>query len=431
MRIRELSTLHSSIDLSGTHNPNCNVEAWAPWSSGLMSGIKARFEDLPTPDFRKKQANGEVIITPMSSRVENRTVVPGSFTRIAAAYLDCQAPLGIPETDYVQNISGPIGPLYAREHLEPEGLFSSDEISELTNVVATACYANSAEHEAGILEDLAQYKATVDMIRDPLLRAHQWVDRYSDRINNAKVKALVKVGGRLPNYWLQYRYGISPLIGTMDAILKEAQKQHGARRTTSRAKSSMATSRSSQFTVSDSAGSYTFIAQDTDELTVRSGIIRQQDLSMANVLGVDAAGSAALPWQLMPWSFVADWFANVESYLQAVPAYLKNDSLGGWMSSERVNSRFVECVAYVPAPPYTSTSVPGGSSLVSVTTKDRSVGLPAPSIGVRPRVLQKILVEPDLRVVDSFALLYGKLDSLFGDAIRTRSRKTSFAKGIV
>lgn len=416
MRVRQSDTRIINLMLSGSHNPSCSGYVdFTPWSSGLKSGTYRYMEDSPTPGFARKSSEGKVIITPMHSVKKEFNIVPGSFQRTTPDFHCCTAPCP-PNlmSDYNQYISGPFGLQYVAGGLEPVACLTSAEIADLTQVVATACYANSAEHEAGILEDIAQIGRTAKMLQDPLLRAHHYIDDVTRKIKSKKLRAVSRVAGRLPDYWLQYRYGLQPMVGTIEAILKEAAREERERRTTSRAKSSLSSSLQTSFWAGDPLrNNFKYEVSDTDKITIRAGIIRTQNLSASDVLGADSAGMLALPWQLLPYSFVADWFANIESYLLAMPAYLKNDSLGSWISTERIQTRqiFMSEVQWTGS--YKSGSVPSDTSHVTIITKSRSPGLPAPGISVRPRVLQKIVVEPDLRVIDSLALLVTKMNSVF------------------
>lgn len=74
----------------------------------------------------------------------------------------------------------------------------------------------------------------------------------------------------------------------------------------------------------------------SDTIQARAGSLDVTELTMQRDLGMTGKDLVTLPWELVPYSFVVDWFFNVGDVLGAlVPApHLQN--LCSWCSVERV-----------------------------------------------------------------------------------------------
>jgi hypothetical protein len=145
----------------------------------------------------------------------------------------------------------------------------------------------------------------------------------------------------------------------------------------------------------------------TDEVTVRARTLDEVDFSVANNIGFSVKGLTSLPWELVPYSFVADWFVNVGDYIRALTPVPGLKLLDDSLTIERV----VKTI-YSAGPTsllnndYSITRPVSGSISSTLKTKTRS-RLGAPKLVVR----SDFRFDKALRIADGLALAAQRLDS--------------------
>lgn len=134
----------------------------------------------------------------------------------------------------------------------------------------------------------------------------------------------------IPSLWLEWRYGWSPLVSDIHGSLKaidDADKGSYARyRVTTRASCHLENVVEDHYTWNSVvAGPVTFRIVGDDRFTRHTQYKVRYDFTLQNVeyrtlaaCGVTDPLSTA--WELIPFSFVVDWFWNVGSYLDGLNA---------------------------------------------------------------------------------------------------------------
>jgi hypothetical protein len=102
------------------------------------------------------------------------------------------------------------------------------------------------------------------------------------------------------------------------------------------------------------------------------------DVSFANNLGLSTRGFLLLPWQLLSYSFVADWFANFSDYISASLPSFGYKQLGSCLVEERVigNGYTLNYTNENPTN-YTMNTAPNGTVGIISVTKRRTALEPA------------------------------------------------------
>lgn len=245
----------------------------------------------------------------------------------------------------------------------------------MTDKVVLDAQSDMHQINANILEDLGQLRQTgvliadiVKLMADLFLIAHQ---------GHAKAlrRRLREIGSNVPrsiaNAWLIYFYGIKPLIGTIDALVKAEKPLYRKLKVRKRVEQPV-----------DPAGFITpawWGIQRKGDAKVQAQCQLEAQISMSGnlrtwtdlgITGSDITDAMVTAWALAPYSFVFDWFIPVESWLRSLywsPAlvyqggfvgkrYVANASLtdawehySGSFSRQRLKVRFYQRIAY----PYT------------------------------------------------------------------------------
>lgn len=179
--------------------------------------------------------------------------------------------------------------------------------------------------------------------------------------------------------YLMYRYGILSAMQDIKTILSSLSKATGQQEVTSRASERLFAQKITTGNTNDGLYNVLWRCQSTDAVTVRGMSLDLGDVSFANNLGFSLKGFAMLPLQLTSYSFVADWFSNLSSFVQSTLPVLGWKHLGSCLVTTRQNRSFYEVTGFTNLLPstYTINNGPNGSMFVDNVTTTRSALLPA------------------------------------------------------
>jgi hypothetical protein len=137
--------------------------------------------------------------------------------------------------------------------------------------------------------------------------------------------------------YLTWFYGIRSLMfdveGTLEALHKKASERH-----TARAKETLLAERVQDnlvlhqgATLSDSR----YRRTQKDELVIRAGLTGQFDAGVLESFGFRLSDVPSSVWEIVPWSFIVDWFVNVGDYIQALSVDSVTGVRGQWITTTR------------------------------------------------------------------------------------------------
>lgn len=225
-------------------------------------------------------------------------------------------------------------------------------------VLLTKAYAkinSSAVMSGESLSDLGQ---TVGMLRRPFKSAGLLLGRMLKHRNLRLGKTAASAAKATANSWLEYRYGWKPLIMDIDTIVQASYKKlaHcGKRRLVARVGDAYACDLRGTWTDATSyvgtktSGSKSYSRSSKVGVGVLYDIAPQTGKqALQAILGVRPRDIPATVWELVPYSFVVDWFVNVGDWIQAVTPVPGITILGHWVT--RVESTRTEWVATFDPP---------------------------------------------------------------------------------
>jgi hypothetical protein len=379
------------------------------------AGEVHEFWDMVTPNFFKRSAAGELITNPLRSLRESQTV-SGNFAQGTNSANSCSSPIKHRSVNllgpqaYWRITETPLGD-HAFRLGKPPSLVSDSEMKSATEVATTAAWSKSTQHNADILVDIAEFGQLLRMLRDPIQTSSTLLRKINSKKRGAKGIGSHDVVDYANSLWLQYRFGIRPLVSSVQGVIKAIDRVVAKKRQTHRG---------SYYVKKDSLVSAHFIGNPfsldytmyhTDEVIIRTGLVIEDEVTFSQSLGVDASGILTLPWELVPFSFVADWFANVNSYLGALAPYLMKSPLSKWVTTVRRSSTLFNVTSTQVPPTWSLQRSAVETRSCTFEEKIRSPGLPGPSIAFKPQALSRI--SKDLRVVDAFALLQKQFAKVF------------------
>jgi len=362
--------------------------------------------DVLVPNFRKRKAAGEVFFNPMTRTTEQVEFNDGIGPTLKyTATASCGSPVLYREV-YWDSISAALWsssvggePLTFKPPLE--FILSSSEMASAQTEASTAAWSQQGRGGAqGTFENIAEYKQSLESIRQIYHAGNKHVGDFLSSFpkNSRKI--------RPADCYLLYRYGIKPLVQDTVELLDQLTKSVGKQRITSRGYANLRKSGATS-AVSTEYGwcNVNVTKQTSDSYELRAMILDEVVVDQMFRAGLTGKNLLTLPWELIPYSFVADWFVNLGDIIGAAVPVVGNNTLGSALVATRTVKTVTSAVpnGTVGAPGYTVLNHGSGSATRTVTSKVRG-GLMPPGIVVRA----DFGFDRDTRVADAVALLAQK-----------------------
>lgn len=222
-----------------------------------------------------------------------------------------------------------------------------EEVLDAISTTQQAAFA-SAMSTYDILTELAESKETLKFMQDKVRGAAEALRKLASsdeptyrRARGLNAKALLrhsdKAFRRLGSRWMEYRYAIMPLVYSLKDI-NELIGSRDAMYKTGRSKTKVFVSARGYDWNYPTEGVYRYITGDL-EAEVRSQYKAGYDRgALQRVLSQTAFNPFKTGWELVPYSFVVDWFLNVGDAITAATALdLSSQSLGCTAVKRTVN----------------------------------------------------------------------------------------------
>lgn len=378
-RERSRSNLQQEQIRYYTNSPSGSVPDNGLYTVVTAGGDSKIILDCPHPGYRKAVKSGAIIMGDLNIT----TTTYGSSSSSFTCYDSPQ--WGIAQLD------GPLAALGGE--VMGSGAMGSVNTSGLA-VNAAFAKMNAAPLMGG--EIASDYKQTLSMLRKPFSGAADLTRKIlSAKRRRLKLKSNLNDFTAFTGAWLEYRYGWKPLILDCESAIKSVGDYANTkinRRLVARSSHGYSGQFSQDF-VKVGLGRWTMLSSSgvtigSGKAVSHAGVIYEQK-SVRNVpdaivtnLGLQAKDVPATIWEVIPYSFVVDWFVGVGDWLQATTPNVNVSVLGSWGTTlldwESRSNVTMHYPAVAPATTPTITNV--GTYTVKVQSVIRTCGAGPTSI---------------------------------------------------
>jgi len=348
-------------------NYTCSDPGWVLKGTsnafGCYTGDYKYMDDWVIPQFHKRSAAGEVFFNPVRSFTTNVVETKGSNLQIKA-----KAGFTCPDLRYAETRYDTVGMLSGRfcGHLtnyvlNPPSLLGlpnvKSEIEALCYEASTSVLSKRGMPDSNLFETFAERAKTVDYIKGKLKQVRMILDT----LINGRIKG--NAAKREADEYLAFRYGVKPLMNDIENVIKAVR---------------MSTPENNRYSVKATRKGY-FEAEEelltgttampghtrfkrTLSISVRGVSLDEFEWDRTFQAGFSLKGALTLPYQLIPYSFVVDWFTTLGDFLEAYMPTPNIKQLGSSLVVETTetstyNLLFIEDTVYTTVVPLTDVLV--------------------------------------------------------------------------
>lgn len=301
LRTRTRGTYTYPVSVYTAYNGAGNVNSTNVFGNGTVETMI----DSTTPNFRSRIRRGEIVMNPMLRSIRVKTSRAISHAHVYRNGYPNQWYIysGGPETRLSLGVGSGVD-------LIPQSgyLLTYDDVASLETELSTRLLSEIGRASTDSWENLAETQKTLSTMWSPLSTWFQF-----ERKARAASLALSAA-----NAWVAYRYGVRPLVGSINSIMTAVDKGTKAVRKTTRTRGSISTSKGWTYTHSTQGIPATVNVTGTDSVEVRCMSLDEVVQDWKYKYGFDAKSLLTLPWNAIPYSFVADWFFNIGDLIGAI-----------------------------------------------------------------------------------------------------------------
>lgn len=368
---------------SGTPSDPWHVSAYQVNNVTFYPELTTNYmEDVVTPNYRKIVSEGGIINNPMK-KTDVRELVSGGGLSMKFVQYSSSTPLFYTGWQSVGSWLG--GIMTSNRYKDPPSL----DVAGIREIAVTEAFSKNKANDTMLLATIGEFGETVSSLASIFKRAV----RIIAAVKRANFRALRKelTPKELAARYMEARYALRPLVydvkGTLDALLNDRKTQ----RITARAFASDTGSVQDNVTLYTHTN-YTIQGNRSTQRTVeaRSGVLSCiENLTKVNIWGLDQIASSA--WELVPLSFVVDWFFNVGKTISAWEPTTGLKQLASWVvvKDTTVQTCSVSgCTLLQPTVRIQNREMSYSASATKVTTVVERI--PSPNLSVFPRFNVKL-----------------------------------------
>lgn len=371
------------------------------WSIGPFYGTKMyksyeQMTDVVTPGFAQYASDRKLVNNPMTRVTHSETMSDSgyisSFTEPNGDYHRWF------RTNCLSAYFGPVAPRGAQRV----------NVENLQNLCQTAALAGVDSPDMSSIPALVEVRKTLDLLAGPLNRLNEWMKDYESRIqqgvrskfsdaywkgkrtrsingnryakSDGRVRAEPRcfkaenVGDFLADAVLSINLGWKPSLMEIDALLHKIPLREATPWQTSRATRADSSAWSETKVQTTGDGNVFTIRYDyTEKVTVRAGVVYEDDFSVAKHFGVRLSDVPEAMWEITRFSWLVDYVLNVGDYIGAIRASLESKVVNHFTVTTIEETCERTILNFSPPAPYTTVELkPSGGGSMSHTTKTRN-----------------------------------------------------------
>lgn len=384
---------------------SCSNTTWAQAGSQWLfgTGVFESMSDIRHENFYERVKRGEIIFSPAShSRLEAvRSGGNGTHRRYSVA-ANCSGRMVNSEArddgNQVENLyTVALGGSLTQQNrvCSRYDLIDGNEIQEKLYQLATQIHADRGRSSFNLSEDVAEAKKSFSLLSDAFKSVKGMA--LSAR-NKSRVKSAADA-------WLIWRYGVRPLISDIQGVLDGLHEAVGSRFITTRSNGTMSRSKSRVVTFTGSDQIVNIREDLYDDVTIRCMSLDEARVSILERklfnMGLSTKALLTLPWELIPYSFVVDWFANVGNYINALAPSAGFYQRGSCYKISRIRETRITAVGTTGPGNWQILSPCTGSFFTREKAWSRATGLPTPRLMINT----DFRFDTWTRCLDAFSLL--------------------------
>jgi len=206
---------------------------------------------------------------------------------------------------------------YTGQYVGPTENLATWHSSELVAVEEEAFYKllDNIRGNTDVSVDAFQARQTMRMGSDAAKTVAE-MQRITKSLGARKLTAAMKVAG---SAWLQFQYGVKPTLSTLFDVAKFSTEHY---RNQPRIFEGRSTRRVAKTVVvdnwPDNGGWTSEVKLDCSYRCYHKVRMTIPDDTTTQAARLSSLNPASIAWELLPWSFVADWFFNLGDYLRGV-----------------------------------------------------------------------------------------------------------------
>lgn len=384
-----------------------------------ISGETRSMTDTVVKNFHNLVKEGHVFFNYMSSRKTtlNPAIYSGSPLIFSQNGWQCS---GAAKYQSIYEQSGAVGIDQVNSAFQlnngywyPPSLMPSQAIENAINEATARCLNARGRPDLTVLEDWAERKKTAQLAAGYGSALWGTAQRIQSAVHDRgimrKVRALGGVASIAGSAYLMTRYGLTPVLKTVQGVLKAKERENNAAlRQTTRGKSSYGTSTTETSTNPTPGGHLNAILTTTVTDGVEARVMSLDDWKAETTLeryGVDMKGLITLPWELLTLSFVADWLVNVGDVIGSLVPSPHLRQLGGCTVYTRTRSVTRTLEGFSPNGIAVVMSNTSATKTGVEVEKVRQPGLRAPQLVIRNTAMNNPVLDRNwLRFADSLVL---------------------------
>lgn len=418
-RTRTRSATHPTTKVSYAHLPS-GQSVYGPTTSYSVQGYDGEsgsISDNPHKGFKRLINRGELVFGDVDiyQTVREHTDADLHF-----------GPYGKPDPLGwgIRHVWGDLA-WWVEDRVTDRANIESD-LAHAKTIALIECYKKARESTLLTGEMLSDFGRTVSMVRRPFKASLSLLDQMIRYKNKRLGKTAASAAKATSDAWLEYRYGWKPLILDGEAAIKEASTFTGnLRQRRLVARSSVPFQRTisdtqrvegglPQVTAAEVIGTYRHtgsasagVVYEVKNRTTAEGLLA--------ALGMRPSDMPATLWEVIPFSFVVDWFTNCGSWIRAVTPSPDVTISGSWVTTVHhwnISLNVQAEATLGPSYPYPAVTWKGLNGGSSNRTRTRIIRETNPPITEAPSFRATELSAAQL--VDSLALTWQQIMSSCG-----------------